>query len=214
MVLPLGAAAGAAWAGAGVGAVWVTSSSHDIVLPAGVPVAFGSADVPIVASPASASRIASPVASDSAALGSSATGSSPVCATSAGWSTAVGRFVDSASSASVVPSSSTASSERRTAASSICATSTTSMSSLAPSDCLAVRPSESMTRQNGHPTAMRSAPVAMASSVRLTLIRVPSFSSIHMRAPPAPQQNEVMPERGISRSSTPGSDPMSSRGGA
>ena len=71
-----------------------------------------------------------------------------------------------------------------------------------------------MTRQNGQPMAMRSAPVATASSVRLVLIRVPSFSSIHMRAPPAPQQNDFSLGRGISRSSTPGSAPMSSRGGA
>ena len=75
-------------------------------------------------------------------------------------------------------------------------------------------PSESMTRQNGQPIAMRSAPVATASCVRLMLMRVPSFSSIHMRAPPAPQQNDFSPERGISRSSTPGKAPSSSRGGA
>ena len=71
-----------------------------------------------------------------------------------------------------------------------------------------------MTLQNGQPMAIRSAPVARASSVRLVLIRVPSFSSIHMRAPPAPQQNDFSLERSISRSSTPGSEPSSSRGGA
>ena len=49
---------------------------------------------------------------------------------------------------------------------------------------------EIITRQNGQPMAIRSAPVAMASSVRLRLMRVPSFSSIHIRAPPAPQQKE------------------------
>ena len=59
-------------------------------------------------------------------------------------------------------------------------------------------PSEIITRQNGQPMAIRSAPVAMASSVRLVLIRVPSFSSIHMRAPPAPQQNDFSPVRSIS----------------
>jgi hypothetical protein len=70
-----------------------------------------------------------------------------------------------------------------------------------------------MTRQNGQPTAIRSAPVSRASWVRLVLIRVPSFSSIHMRAPPAPQQKDFSWLRGISRSSTPGRAPMSSRGG-
>ena len=75
-------------------------------------------------------------------------------------------------------------------------------------------PSLSMTLQNGQPMAIRSAPVATASSVRLVLIRVPSFSSIHMRAPPAPQQKDFSPERSISRTSTPGSAPSSSRGGA
>ena len=83
-----------------------------------------------------------------------------------------------------------------------------------PSACLARKPSEIITRQNGQPMAIRSAPVAMASSVRFMLIRVPSFSSIHMRAPPAPQQKEVSRLRSISRSSTPGSAPISSRGGA
>jgi hypothetical protein len=101
-----------------------------------------------------------------------------------------------------------------TAASSICATSTTSTSAPTPSACLAVSPSESMTRQNGHPMAIRSAPGREASSVRLMLIRVPSFSSIHMRAPPAPQQKDFSFVRSISVSSTPGRAPMSSRGGA
>ncbi len=71
-----------------------------------------------------------------------------------------------------------------------------------------------MTRQNGQATATCSAPVARASSIRLPLIRVPSFSSIHIRAPPAPQQNERLPCRGISVSATPGSALMSSRGGS
>ena len=72
-----------------------------------------------------------------------------------------------------------------------------------------------MTRQNGQPTAIRSAPVATASSVRLALIRVPSFSSIHMRAPPAPQQKDFSLERGhLGVARRPGSAPSSSRGGA
>ena len=71
-----------------------------------------------------------------------------------------------------------------------------------------------MTLQKGQPTAMRSAPVARASSVRLLLIRVPSFSSIHMRAPPAPQQKDFSLLRSISAYSTPGRIWSSSRGGA
>ena len=61
---------------------------------------------------------------------------------------------------------------------------------------------------------MRWAPVARASSVRFMLMRVPSFSSIHMRAPPAPQQKDFSWLRGISRNSTPGNAPINSRGGA
>jgi hypothetical protein len=99
---------------------------------------------------------------------------------------------------------------RRTAASSICATSTTStLSGAEPAACWDVRASDSITRQNGQATAIWSAPVATASSVRLPLILVPSFSSIHIRAPPAPQQNERLPCRGISVSVTPGSAPIS-----
>ena len=60
-----------------------------------------------------------------------------------------------------------------TEASSICATSRTSTSSRAsPLACCAVRPSESITRQNGQPTAIWSAPVPTASAVRFSLIRV------------------------------------------
>ena len=66
-------------------------------------------------------------------------------------------------------------------------------------------PSESITRQNGQPTAIWSAPVPTASLVRLTLIRSPMFSSIHMRAPPAPQQKDRSELRSISTNSAPGS---------
>ena len=62
----------------------------------------------------------------------------------------------------------------------------------------AVSPSESITRQNGQPTAIWSAPVATASLVRFTLIRSPMVSSIHIRAPPAPQQKDRSELRGIS----------------
>ena len=70
-----------------------------------------------------------------------------------------------------------------------------------------------MTRQNGQPTAIWSAPVPTASLVRFSLIRSPMFSSIHMRAPPAPQQKDFSEWRSISTYSAPGSTWSSSRGG-
>ena len=69
-----------------------------------------------------------------------------------------------------------------------------------------------MTRQNGQPVAILSAPVATASTVRFTLMREPMLSSIHMRAPPAPQQKEVSLLRGISVNVAPGMISSSSRG--
>jgi hypothetical protein len=54
--------------------------------------------------------------------------------------------------------------------------------------------------QKWQPTAMRLAPFVKASSVRLVWLQVPSFSSIHICAPPAPKANDFWPERGISRS--------------
>ena len=103
---------------------------------------------------------------------------------------------------------------RLTDASSSWATSRTSTSSRAdPSACLEVRPSDSITRQNGQPVAIWSAPVSTASVVRLRLIRSPMFSSIHIRAPPAPQQKERSLLRGISFSSALGMTSSSSRGG-
>ena len=51
--------------------------------------------------------------------------------------------------------------------------------------------------QNGHATASVSAPVPAASRARSSLIAVPR-SSIHMCAPPAPQQNVCLPLRFIS----------------
>ena len=101
-----------------------------------------------------------------------------------------------------------------TEASSICATSRTSTSSRAsPFDCFMVSPSESITRQKGQPTAIWSAPVPTASLVRFMLIRSPVFSSIHMRAPPAPQQKDRSELRSISTTSAPGRICSSSRGG-
>ena len=59
-------------------------------------------------------------------------------------------------------------------------------------------PSDSMVRQNGQPTATVPAPVATASCTRSVLMRLPIRSSIHIRAPPAPQQKERSELRGIS----------------
>ena len=56
-------------------------------------------------------------------------------------------------------------------------------------DSSAARPSFSIVMQNGHAVATVDAPVASACAVREALIRVPRVSSIHMRPPPAPQQN-------------------------
>ena len=54
-------------------------------------------------------------------------------------------------------------------------------------------------RQNGQPTATVSAPVDLASAKRDSLTRaVPFSSSFHICAPPAPQQNDLAPLRGIS----------------
>src|SRR2546423_6138259 len=82
----------------------------------------------------------------------------------------------------------------RTERSSTLATSTTS----ACPGATPLTPSESIVRQNGQPTATVPAPVATASSTRSTLIRLPIRSSIHIRAPPAPQQKERSELRGIS----------------
>ncbi len=67
--------------------------------------------------------------------------------------------------------------------------------------------------QNGQAVEIRSASVVSASSVRSTLIRLPIFSSIHMRAPPAPQQNPRSLQRCISTVWNPGMALRISRGG-
>ena len=59
---------------------------------------------------------------------------------------------------------------------------------------------------------MRSAPVASASSVRSMFTFLPIVSSIHMRAPPAPQHMPLVPLRGISTTSMPPSEPITLRG--
>ena len=94
---------------------------------------------------------------------------------------------------------------RLTEASSICATSSTSTSSRAsPSPCAAV----SAVGEH-HPAERAAGGDLVGAGVdglveRFTLIRLPMFSSIHMRAPPAPQQKDRSAWRGISASSAPG----------
>ena len=68
--------------------------------------------------------------------------------------------------------------------------------------------------QNGQAVATVDAPVSSTWSVRAALTRVPRVSSIHIRPPPAPQQNVCRPLFSISRSSTPGIEPRTSRGSA
>ena len=63
---------------------------------------------------------------------------------------------------------------------------------------LPVTPSPSMVLAERAADRDRLAPVASASSIRSTLIRLPIRSSIHIRAPPAPQQKERSALRGIS----------------
>src|SRR5258706_11380820 len=66
--------------------------------------------------------------------------------------------------------------------------------------------------QNGQPTATVFAPVALASAKRVVLTRdVPFSSSFHICPPPAPQQNDLAPLRGISTTSMP-ADFKSARG--
>src|SRR5205814_1023279 len=105
--------------------------------------------------------------------------------------------------------------EPRTDRRSTSETSVTRTLSAAASCCFrTATPSVSMTMQYGHAAVTSSAPVRSASSVRVSLMRVPIRSSIHMRAPPAPQQNEVVRLRGISVSRTPGTLPRISLGGS
>src|SRR6202022_1513084 len=65
---------------------------------------------------------------------------------------------------------------------------------------VSLMPSLIMVRQNGQLVAMVPLPpsVAAASSTRFWLMRWPSFSSSHIRPPPAPQQNVSLRLRSIS----------------
>ena len=78
---------------------------------------------------------------------------------------------------------------------------------------LALTASPSMTRQYGQPVEMVSGSVPSASSIRSVLIRLPIRSSIHIRAPPAPQQNPRFLHRCISCGLDAGHRSMISRGG-
>ncbi|PQM46285.1 hypothetical protein C1Y40_03551 [Mycobacterium talmoniae] len=70
-----------------------------------------------------------------------------------------------------------------------------------------------ITRQNGQAVAMVVALVANASSTRSWLTRLPMCSSIHIRAPPAPQHSPRSACRGISTRLAPEAF-TSSRGAA
>lgn len=74
-------------------------------------------------------------------------------------------------------------------------------------------PPVSMTLQNGQPVAISEAPVATACSERNSLTRWPRFSSMNIRAPPAPQQKASLRLWSISASDAPVAS-TSSRGGS
>jgi hypothetical protein len=76
----------------------------------------------------------------------------------------------------------------------------------------ALVPSSSMMKQKGHAVAIRVAPVDSASFERSSLTFVPTVSSIHIRAPPAPQHIPLVPLRGISTTSMPLIEPTTLRG--
>ena len=65
--------------------------------------------------------------------------------------------------------------------------------------------------QNGQAVATVVAPVSSTWRVRSALIRVPRVSSIHIRPPPAPQQNVFSSDFSISTISAPAA-PSTSRG--
>ncbi len=88
------------------------------------------------------------------------------------------------------------------------------MDSLAlPSFFLPLTESVSMTRQNGQAVETMSGLTERASSTRSLLMRLPIRSSIHIRAPPAPQQKPRSLWRCISSLRIPGTLAMISRGG-
>ena len=90
---------------------------------------------------------------------------------------------------------------------------TSSVSLASPELFLALTASPSMTMQYGQPVEIVSGLVPSASLIRSVLIRFPIRSSIHIRAPPAPQQKPRFLHRCISWACTPGTFSMISRGG-
>jgi hypothetical protein len=64
-----------------------------------------------------------------------------------------------------------------------------------PSWTFCAMPSDSIVVQNGQAVEMRSGSSSSASSMRSMLTRLPMSSSIHMRAPPAPQQKPLDRQR-------------------
>ena len=67
--------------------------------------------------------------------------------------------------------------------------------------------------QNGQAVPTMSGSRPSASSTRSTLICLPIRSSIHIRAPPAPQQKPRSLQRCISLLASPGTEASTSRGG-
>ena len=67
--------------------------------------------------------------------------------------------------------------------------------------------------QNGQAVEIMSGSSPSASSARSTLICLPICSSIHIRAPPAPQQKPRSLQRCISSLRSPGIVASTSRGG-
>ena len=93
--------------------------------------------------------------------------------------------------------------------------STTSSCWIESSRLLLLMPSVSIVMQNGHALAMVLAPVSRSWSVRFTFTRSAFCSSIHICAPPAPQQRpRCLVQYSGSTSSTPGMRLRISRGGS
>src|SRR5699024_10830248 len=93
-------------------------------------------------------------------------------------------------------------------------TSTTLRESAAsPEDFFSLIAAPNMTLQNVHAVQAVLGLVVSSSYTRSVLMRLPFRSSIHMRAPPAPQQKPRSLWRCISLVLTPGTLAMMSRGG-
>ena len=167
--------------------------------------ADGPASAALAAPPVPAAATSAPSPSSTTALSGAASAGAAGAAAVADSASAASRSACSASFSAFVFSrvgcSSHAASRgsgrppsRETDSRSSWATSTTSTwPSCSVPSVWAVAPSESITRQNGQPVAIFVALVDRASSTRSMLIRLPTVSSIHMRAPPAPQHMDRWP---------------------